>query len=211
MPAPGPVAENERREERRSQILTASLFLFAEKGIDGTGLRDIARAVGITQPTLYHYFTSKDELVSALIEECAHHTAEQQQLLLRWLEEAPTLRAGLSRLAEGFLSAFNIPEMRAFHQLTMTQMAQGGPVADLIVQRVLVPRRRTAAGLFRQLIAAGKIRDVDPELLTLQFIGPLFFTGMLMTAGHDPSLTPERMREFVFQHLETFIRGIERN
>lgn len=210
MSAVGPVPETERGEERRSQILRVSLLLFAEKGIDGTGLRDIAKMVGITQPTLYHYFASKDELVLALIEETAQRTAQQQQLVLGWLRETPTLRAGLTRLAEGFLAAFAIPEMQAFHRLTMTQMSQGGPVADLIVQHVLTPRRQMAADLFRQLIAAGKIRDVDPELLTLQFIGPLFFAGMLFTAGHDPTLTPDRMREFVFQHMETFIRGIER-
>jgi AcrR family transcriptional regulator len=48
--------------ERREEILAAALKLFTEHGIDAVSTRDIAQAVGVSQPTLYAYFPSKDDI-----------------------------------------------------------------------------------------------------------------------------------------------------
>ena len=48
----------------RNRILTEALSLFAEKGVEGTSIRDIALAVGIVDAALYRHFRSKDEIVS---------------------------------------------------------------------------------------------------------------------------------------------------
>lgn len=51
------------RKSRRSTIRDVSLRLFAEKGFDRTGLKDIAEELGITHPALYHYYQSKNEIL----------------------------------------------------------------------------------------------------------------------------------------------------
>jgi AcrR family transcriptional regulator len=50
----------------RDRILHESLALFAEKGIDGTSVRDIAQAVGVAEAALYRHFRSKDEIARDL-------------------------------------------------------------------------------------------------------------------------------------------------
>jgi AcrR family transcriptional regulator len=52
--------------ERREEILAASLRLFGERGVHGVSTRQIATAVGISQPTLYAYFPSKDDIATEL-------------------------------------------------------------------------------------------------------------------------------------------------
>lgn len=52
--------------ERREEILDAALRLFAQYGLYGVSTRQIASAVGISQPTLYAYFPSKHDLAAAL-------------------------------------------------------------------------------------------------------------------------------------------------
>ncbi|WP_397400374.1 TetR/AcrR family transcriptional regulator [Phenylobacterium sp.] len=52
--------------ERREEILAAALRLFGEYGLYGVSTRQIAQAVGVSQPTLYAYFTSKDEIAAEL-------------------------------------------------------------------------------------------------------------------------------------------------
>ena len=46
----------------REKILDEALTLFSEKGFEGTTVRDIASAVGITASSLYKHFESKDAI-----------------------------------------------------------------------------------------------------------------------------------------------------
>ena len=55
------------------RILITALDLFAIKGYDATSVREICEAAGITKPTLYHFFGSKDGVLQALV-----HTGFQQ-------------------------------------------------------------------------------------------------------------------------------------
>lgn len=64
MPSPPPLPTS----ERHYAVLRQALLLLAERGYAGASLRELARRVGMKQPSLYHYFRSKEELVEQLIE-----------------------------------------------------------------------------------------------------------------------------------------------
>jgi AcrR family transcriptional regulator len=49
------------------RILNTALVLFAEKGYEATAVREICEAAGITKPTLYHFYGSKDGVLQALV------------------------------------------------------------------------------------------------------------------------------------------------
>lgn len=91
--------EPQARRDRREDILSASLNLFAEKGFHGTSMRDIARAADITEGLIYHYFASKRDLFRAIIEE---HSFLPLLRTLPDLAEHLDLRALLIVLARGF-------------------------------------------------------------------------------------------------------------
>ena len=54
-------------ENTRDRILDVAESLFARKGLAGTAVRDIARAAGLTAPSLYNYFEGKQALYEAVI------------------------------------------------------------------------------------------------------------------------------------------------
>ncbi|WP_100486290.1 TetR/AcrR family transcriptional regulator [Sporolactobacillus pectinivorans] len=54
---------------RKNQILKAAAALFAEKGYYKTTTADVAREVGVTQPYVFHFFKTKEELYSAVLQE----------------------------------------------------------------------------------------------------------------------------------------------
>lgn len=54
-------------ESTRDRILDVAEQLFAQKGLAGTAVRDIARAAGLTAPSLYNYFEGKQALYEAVI------------------------------------------------------------------------------------------------------------------------------------------------
>lgn len=55
--------------DRRQQIITQASELFDQVGYHLTSMDDIAQAVGLAKPSLYHYFPSKDSILLAIHEE----------------------------------------------------------------------------------------------------------------------------------------------
>ena len=55
------------RADTRAALLRASEQVFAEKGIDGARIEDIAARAGVAVGTIYNYFGDSTELLDALI------------------------------------------------------------------------------------------------------------------------------------------------
>ena len=66
--APGEVGKRLSPAERRAQILSVAEALFAERSYTELGILDVARAAGITQVLVYHYYESKEALFAAVVE-----------------------------------------------------------------------------------------------------------------------------------------------
>jgi len=60
----------------REHILSASLRLLAAHGFDGTTLQAVADEVGVTKPSVLHYFPSKEALREAVLTQIFHHWSQ---------------------------------------------------------------------------------------------------------------------------------------
>lgn len=74
--------------DNRSKLLAVALDLFSTHGYEAVGVQQIVEAAGVTKPTLYHYFQSKQGLFEALV-------ADKAAPLLADLEEASRYRGDL--------------------------------------------------------------------------------------------------------------------
>lgn len=64
----------------RQRLLDGALKLFSSKGYAATSVRELVEAAGVTKPVLYYYFTSKEGLYLALMQDALadfHQVAEQ--------------------------------------------------------------------------------------------------------------------------------------
>jgi len=57
----------EERKMRQDRILEGALSVFKEKGLEGATMDQIASAAGFGKATLYYYFKSKEEVLSAIL------------------------------------------------------------------------------------------------------------------------------------------------
>lgn len=65
-----------RRERRKTEIVAVAIGLLATNGYQKMSLDEVAERADIAKPTLYHYFASKDELVSAVLETVSSHVLD---------------------------------------------------------------------------------------------------------------------------------------
>lgn len=56
-------------ESSKKRILDCALSLFSDRGYDGVGIAEICAEAGITKPTMYYHFSSKEGLYQALWDE----------------------------------------------------------------------------------------------------------------------------------------------
>lgn len=63
-------------EDKRTQILNATLRLIAKNGFHGTAMAKVAKEAGVSAGIIYHYFDSKDTLMVELYKEIKRHFGE---------------------------------------------------------------------------------------------------------------------------------------
>src|SRR5262245_60298653 len=88
--------------DTRDRLEQAAIRLFVQKGVAETSVRDIARAVGISEGALYRHFESKDELVWKAFE--SHYVAFAAQLQ-QLAESQTTARDKVAAMIRGFCRA----------------------------------------------------------------------------------------------------------
>jgi AcrR family transcriptional regulator len=191
-------------QRTRQAILDAALTLFADKGYFGTSLRDVAGAVGVRESALYNYFPGKEALFDALLAAESAEKVEQFSAIL----DAPARdgRDVLERLAECVLDRFVQPRQQQLFRILMSdgmRLARDGRIN--LLERMQSSRPRLEE-IMQRLIDDGHLRQADPELLVMQFFGPLLFWRQLHAVGAKRAVIRNR-RAFARAHVDQFLNG----
>jgi TetR/AcrR family fatty acid metabolism transcriptional regulator len=153
--------------DKRRQILDAAIRVFARQGFHSTRVSDIADEAGVAYGLVYHYFSSKDEVLNELF-------SERWSLLLSAIEESDrggsSPRAKLEAVAGFIVDSYrHDPELmkviivevtRAANSFGRTHLAEIRRAYDSIAKIVADGQE---AGVFR--------RDIDPTFASMSFYG----------------------------------------
>ena len=90
---------------RRREIMDAAYKVFSEKGYHNAGMNDIAREMGVGHGTIYRYFSSKLELVNAVVDELIEKITEVVDAEPpASIESIADYRESLGRIGDRFFS-----------------------------------------------------------------------------------------------------------
>lgn len=137
------------REERKAEILAVAAHVFAHNGYVGTRISDIADAAGISKGLLYHYFTSKEEVFTALVERAARGVMHLLQAAIA--RPAPAAEQ-LHWLIEQEMSGLT-EDPHIFMVVLQAMMSDTVPVDARRLAEELVAKTQD---LMRQLVVAGQ-------------------------------------------------------
>ncbi|WP_205751888.1 TetR/AcrR family transcriptional regulator [Cryptosporangium phraense] len=185
-------------DDRRQEIITAAAELFDRSGYSQTTMDDIAKTIGIAKPTLYHYFRSKEEILSSIHEEFI-------DLLLE--KEERRQRAGLppeQMLLEVMVDILELMETHRGHLRVFFEHHRELP--DAAQPDMRAKRDRYEEAVTRTIkagVTSGVFRDLEPRLTALGLFGMCNWAYQWYRAGG-----PLQPREIAFQFWDIFVRGV---
>jgi AcrR family transcriptional regulator len=142
---------------RRAQILETALGLFARQGFDGTSTKQIAQSAGIAEGLIFHYFPTKAQLLTAVLE--THHSfaGELRALLAEMVDEPAGVV--LPRLAAGWLDTLR---REAAITVVLFGTAQTNPEVGAALRALIAEGVTRLAAYFQRRVEVGELRDNLP-------------------------------------------------
>jgi TetR/AcrR family fatty acid metabolism transcriptional regulator len=173
---------------RRNQILDAATTVFAEKGFHRATIKDVARAAGIADGTIYTYFSSKTEVLLGILNRLNESTEREMQFALGSEQD---VRAFFKAYVRQRISLI-WPNAEVFRAV-LPEMLVNAELRDLYYQQVLVPTFRVAEHYFLAQMEEGQLRKVDVPLAVRAIAGTVL--GLLMTQLLGDELIAARWEE----------------
>ena len=182
-------------QSTRTKLLEAAAGVFARKGYHGTSTREIAAAVQIQQPSLFHHFPSKHAIMAELIDIDHEEAAAAAQ------REASAPGSAALRLYRYLVADIEYICSCAY-DLSSVEAVMGDPefAAESERHDRLLAARRS---IIDEGIAAGEFIDLDPEL-PQKVIGWILRGDIVDTADAtvpDPKQTARDLASFVLRGM----------
>jgi AcrR family transcriptional regulator len=196
-PWPSQADRERERELKREAVLRTAVGLFNEKGFHATSIDDVAYALNVTKPTIYHYFSNKDEILF----ECVRRGVESirqsgEEVEKRGGKAMERLKAHMRNYAIVMTNDFGMCVTRtADHELSKESQKRFRALkreTDTTIRRVV------EEGMLDGSIARG-----DPRLVTFALTGALNWIGRWYDL--KGSMTRERVVE---GSVATLINGL---
>lgn len=153
----------------REKILTCAQRLFFEKGYDSVGVQEIVDTAGITKPTMYYYFKSKQGLLECLMEQGGRHMLEQLKPVLT--QDGEYIQV-LEQLTGAYLAL--VAENREFYLMMVSLFSSA---KDNEGFRMACPYVSKALGLLREFFERFSDRQGEffskAEYLAMNYMGSI--------------------------------------
>lgn len=180
MSAARPIPQK-RSENKLQLILERAAEVFARKGFEGASMRDLSRSTGISLAGLYHYVPSKQELLHRIQMVAFSRILERLEERLAGIRDPEErLRVLIQNHLEYFLA--HPVEMKVFsHEAEALEGTYRSEVGGI--------KRRyydLAMQLFRDLQAAGRVRELNARAAVLALFGMMNWIYTWHRPGTDP-------------------------
>ncbi|MBP7063835.1 TetR/AcrR family transcriptional regulator [Ferrovibrio sp.] len=193
-------------EEREKQIVQEAIRFFAEVGFDGQ-TRELAKRLGVTQPLLYRYFPTKQDLIDRVYEEV--YLTRWKPIWEDWIKDrTQPLPDRLKRFYHEYYPVIvNYEWMRIFFQAGMRNVGFNRRYLKLVREHIFLPLCAEMRHEFG-LPGIDKLQVGDAELeLYWGLHGSIIYDGIRKYIyGLD---VPPDVEPTIDAKIDTFIGGLK--
>lgn len=195
-------------EERRQQILTAAATVFAEKGFDRATIRDVARAAGMAEGSIYNYFKDKQDLLVHLPRQFLLSPIQTVQAAAAATDVPPAPDLILQTVAQNIVNV--VTQNRELARVLFTTI----PLMDEklrgeYMQQVPLYAVEALETFIKMMQTTGVFRaDLDPAIAARIFPGMMLFFLLIQEILQPPGMTRFDYDSVLPHVTEIFLRGV---
>lgn len=201
-----------KQETTKDKILEKALELFSENGYDAVSVGDIARAVGIKAPSLYSHYPSKQAIFDAVFEDTALqyekytdgidiHVHDARKDIKVFSEITEDFLAG--KVRQIFIYSLHNEKISRFRRMMTIEQFRSPELSKLYTERYVERLVRYHDSIFENLIAAGEIKNENPETLAIMYVSPVI--TLLGVCDRHPEREEECIKK-LDEHVRLFYR-----
>jgi AcrR family transcriptional regulator len=185
-------------EARKEAIVEAVQDIFAEKGFDGTTIKELAQAAGVSEALLYKHFPSKESLYAAMLDACSKGStfAEASRIL-----EFETSTSTLVMMAHFMISHYVLGRIgdthrAALNSLLVRSLLGDGELVRLMHKKLASVWVKKFTACLHASAAAGETHETPIRRdLGVWFVQHVAFSLMLHLRPTTPAIDYKVSRE----------------
>lgn len=178
-------------DERRGVIVDKAAALFARQGFLGASMSDLASACDMSKSLLYHYYTSKEELLFAVMISHVDQLIDDVDAVLR-VDESPHEK--FVRLIHAFMNRYVGASHR--QKVLLNELDNLSPIQ----RRIIMEKQRSIVDNLQRLLDAafGEADQAgEARIRTMLVFGMINWTHVWFDPGGEVS--PDRLAEMVVE------------
>lgn len=196
--------------DKREHILITAEALFAEKGFEGTSVRELCTKAGVNVAMVSYYFGSKEQLMEALIEFRSGFMRDK-------LDEIKQMNITASQKIELIIEHYveRIFSHSQYHRILHRELSlQQRSQFNAIISKLLMVNFSVIRDIINNGISKKEFKNVDVELTIVSMIGTItqvvvssFLTCMLLNEKHNELsvVTDKLHQQRVSKHLKEML------
>lgn len=166
-----PSARTRTKENFKLRVIETARKLFLEKGVGKTSMADLGRVLGVSKPTVYEAYRSKQQLMDAVFNSVAddvdmkwlHHAVEQPRPFHVFLDDT----------AKEYKRLLETPRTVEAFSLFIREGGQLTGLTDSFLTRYAIPATEASRRVISAAIAAGECKRLDVTLVQKMIDAPL--------------------------------------
>lgn len=164
-------ATTTRRADKRQAILDAAAEVFGTQGYERASVDAIAEAAGVSKPTIYNHFGTKEQLFRDSIAESAAQVNSESMAAIVGLDVSEEgWRPALYELAGALVQCQRSPCAQSLQRQIHAEITRDPAVFEAVRERAAAPIYEALAGRLAMLGNAGHLHIRDPQLAARQFL-----------------------------------------
>lgn len=197
---------DEQEQNMRQRIMQCALQVFSQKGYSAATMDEIADAVGLSKPAVYFYYSSKEKLFSAVLENPVGFSLINASMKQFLSNDHADLETGLIKLAKTYLSLFQNAESVALLRIVLSEGMRNAEIASGFTEKI------AGRGADNVAVYLSRFCSLKPEELHMRiqsFFGMLFSWGLVnVLFAQKSEIHEDEVEQAARETVHLFIYGI---